>query len=166
MKAGKVIFWSVFGFIVLGGGYFAYSKMKSSSDAKKKADQDALDAKAALAKDPNNATKKAVAQQTAATAALTKTVASGFPLQRGSTGDLVKNIQRVLNTSPLLTTKLSVDGIFGNLTQGALMQLGYPSVVNEVTYNNMVSSVTPLGISTVATPTDVAPIAPIGGYGT
>lgn len=43
---------------------------------------------------------------------------TGFPLKKGSRGELVKNLQKGLNTR--CNAKLVADGIFGQLTENAL----------------------------------------------
>lgn len=143
MKSGKIIFWSVLSAIVLGGGYFAYSKIRSGPQAKKKAEEDAAAAAAAAKADPGNASKQKLAAETIKTAALTKTIAQGFPLQRGSTGDLVKKMQQAMmdtwskaNTLPIY----GADGIFGHETEAVLTAHGFPVVVTEAVYNNILNA--------------------------
>ena len=77
-----------------------------------------------------------------------------FPLKRGSGGSKVLDIQRALNT--ILGSKikpLSLDGKFGTGTENALRLAGYPILVLESTYNNIIAK-----SRTVATPLPTKPV--------
>ena len=61
-----------------------------------------------------------------------------FPLKRGSKGERVKKIQRLLVKKGLLDEK-DVIGEFGPKTEAGLLKAGLPKVINESTFNTITS---------------------------
>lgn len=61
----------------------------------------------------------------------------GFPLKKGSRGELVKNLQKGLNTR--CNAKLVADGIFGQLTENALSSCYNVKEANFELYTSITS---------------------------
>jgi hypothetical protein len=60
---------------------------------------------------------------------------SKFPLKNGSSGGEVLNLQKYLNTNDVIPfSKLKEDGIFGNLTQAALLRTTGSMEISEAWY--------------------------------
>ena len=61
----------------------------------------------------------------------------GFPLQKGSKGDLVKQLQTALiaRYGKSILPRYGADGDYGSETINALKKLGFPSSVNQSTFN-------------------------------
>ncbi len=53
--------------------------------------------------------------------------ANTMPLKKGSTGDLVKDVQRGINQ--YFSGNITIDGIFGSQTESALRSRGLPTVL-------------------------------------
>jgi hypothetical protein len=66
---------------------------------------------------------------------------SGFPLKKGSKGTLVKQMQEALIKSygKTILPKWGADGDFGSETKNALISKGFSEVVDEATFNKIVS---------------------------
>lgn len=66
-------------------------------------------------------------------------LSSGFPLQRGSKGDLVKNLQEALiqQYGTKILPKYGADGGFGTETQKALLSKGLPISIDSDTYTKI-----------------------------
>lgn len=62
---------------------------------------------------------------------------AGFPLKKGSRGELVKNLQKGLNTR--CNAKLVADGIFGQLTENALSSCYNVKEANFELYTSITS---------------------------
>lgn len=134
MKAGKIIFWTLLAGAVVTGSILAYRKF-SVKDPQKLAD----DLKEAAKNNPALAGEAAAA---AVTAAASQTAPSGFPLRRGSNNAYVKTMQSALmDTYGRETTlpKYGADGIFGAETEKALTSKGFPTVVTQNDYNNIIA---------------------------
>ncbi len=82
-----------------------------------------------------------------------KTISSGFPLKKGSTGELVKQLQRALNNH--YKAALVVDGDFGSRTQSTLLQNNFPAVVDAATFARITAGTIP------AVTTDAVVLPPI-----
>jgi len=69
---------------------------------------------------------------------------SGFPLQKGSKGNLVKKLQNALITllGKSILPKYGADGDFGSETEAALQTDGSPTVVDESRFNLILARVT------------------------
>jgi hypothetical protein len=112
-QKNKVLPYVLFGIPLLIGGYFVFKALK-------KAKQDGTsntDAVKQGAKDAVNATTTAVKTVAGAAVGATTGAASKndqFPLQKGSKGALVKNIQTILGVTP--------DSDFGVKTEAALVK--------------------------------------------
>ena len=75
---------------------------------------------------------------------------SGFPLKRGSRGELVRMLQQaLLNKGGLAATAIrrtsmqsngSPDGVFGGGTESALKAAGLPTIVNQSTFQQLVAA--------------------------
>jgi hypothetical protein len=61
---------------------------------------------------------------------------TGFPLQKGSRGQLVKDLQAMLNSRH--RSGLVVDGDWGSRTEAALVKAGLPTVIDAATYSRLV----------------------------
>jgi peptidoglycan hydrolase-like protein with peptidoglycan-binding domain len=62
---------------------------------------------------------------------------SDYPIQQGSKGDLVKNLQVLLNAAGA-SPALVVDGVFGKKTEAALLQIGNRTkVTDESDFNSL-----------------------------
>ena len=72
------------------------------------------------------------------------TPVSAFPIRRGATGQLVKNIQAALARiggvpKNLIYSTGGIDGKYGPGTQGALEAAGFPTTISEATYKKIIS---------------------------
>lgn len=76
--------------------------------------------------------------QSGATTKPTTTSTGQFPVGIGATGDVVKNIQKYVNATNVLTTPLVVDGSFGSLTSAGVKLTGYSVPVSQSDYNKMI----------------------------
>lgn len=67
---------------------------------------------------------------------------SGFPLKKGSRGELVENLQQALidKYGASILPKYGADGHFGTETQTALTTKGHPSVVTADVFTKLVTS--------------------------
>lgn len=65
---------------------------------------------------------------------------SGFPLKKGSKGDLVRQMQQALigKYGSSILPKYGADGDFGSETLNALKKKGYPTIISESTFNVLV----------------------------
>jgi|ERR1700757_2950827 len=88
-------------------------------------------------------------------------VNSSFPLQKGSQGSLVKQLQQALisNYGKSILPKYGADGGFGSETITALRSKGFPSVIDQDTFNKIVSGNANNGASNNSS-TDDTPIHP------
>ena len=77
-------------------------------------------------------------------------VSSGFPLRVGSQGSLVKQLQQALlaKYGDSLLPKYGADGSFGTETVTALKSKGLPTVINQTTFNQLVSDSPALPVNT------------------
>jgi hypothetical protein len=65
-------------------------------------------------------------------------IESGFPLKMGSRGENVKKLQRYLNNKmPSPMKRLEIDGIFGELTEKALLAVANKNEINEREFNKL-----------------------------
>ena len=69
---------------------------------------------------------------------------SGFPLKRGSTGTLVKQLQEalIMDYGNNIMPKYGADGDFGSETIKALTSKGFPTVIDKTTFDKIVSGAT------------------------
>ena len=79
---------------------------------------------------------------------------AGFPLKKGSRGALVKQLQEALIASygKSILPKYGADGDFGSETVSALTKKGYPTVIDEITFNKIINAFS-VSTSSVQTPT-------------
>lgn len=77
---------------------------------------------------------------------------SGFPLKKGSRGDLVKNIQQSLiqKYGVAILPKYGADGQWGTELDTALISKGYPTIIDADTFTKLITTG---GTSTTTTPT-------------
>lgn len=143
MNFPKIIFWSA---VTIGAlfGIRYLIKGASASDPQKLADEEAKKAQADPT--PENVAWAKSAQQTADAA---KVVPSGFPLQVGSRGDLVKKLQSAMvkyygkGDVKKVLPRYGVDGIFGSETKKAVMtNMGGDGKVTVIMYNVLLDAAT------------------------
>jgi hypothetical protein len=67
---------------------------------------------------------------------------SGFPLSKGSRGDLVRNIQEALiaKFGATILPKYGADGIWGTELQNALIAKGFPTTVDAATFSSIIGT--------------------------
>ena len=140
MNTKKIIFWVVVAAVLTIGTIMIVKA--SAPDPQKLADAETAKAKANPT--PENIAAANSAQQTADMA---KNVAPGFPLQRGSRGTEVKNMQQAMvdyygggDVSKVLP-RYGVDGIFGAETLAAVKNnMGGDGTVTVVMYNALLTA--------------------------
>lgn len=130
MKTGQVVFYSVLGLTVVAGGYLIYNKYFSEK-------KDSLDNITTPEGGDSTSTTQAPPRPTAPQAN------DNFPLQVGSKGANVTNLQLALNRINAKRGKkyadLTVDGTFGEKTKNAIYLLAgtkyYP--VDTIKYRDI-----------------------------
>lgn len=60
-----------------------------------------------------------------------------FPLKKGSRGQLVRDLQNALNS--YYGSRLTVDGVFGTMTETALKNAGAPTSVDKAMYSKILA---------------------------
>jgi peptidoglycan hydrolase-like protein with peptidoglycan-binding domain len=129
-STGKKIILISLGVLAVGtASYFGYAYRK-----KKKEEQAAADAADNGADSDTAAPSKKPAGAPAASARN-----DDFPLKSGSKGGRVKQVQQVLlaKLGPGVLGRAGADGDFGSKTEAALIQAGYPTSLDEATFNVM-----------------------------
>ncbi len=78
---------------------------------------------------------------------------SGFPLKKGSRGDLVQNIQEALiqKYGAEILPKYGADGIWGTELESALIAKGFPTTVDAETFSKIVAKVDTTAVTTTTT---------------
>jgi len=125
----KVIFWSLAAVILIGGGYFVFTKYgdKLGFTKKKKLTQEEIDKLVADA-------KAAGELESHKTSANSVVVVEGFPLSVGMTGEKIKALQVKLGVSP-------TSGYLGTKTNSAIQSKGVAVPVSESDYNKLMGIV-------------------------
>ena len=127
MKKGKIIFWSLLGAAIIGGGYMIYNLMKKNKD---------MGGTGSLPDAIKDLYKPKV---TTPSGSSTTTVASAFPLSKGSRGQLVKDIQNaILAKNANALPNFGADGIWGNETEAGLKMVGFPTVFQKADFESIV----------------------------
>ena len=128
MSQKKILMYGVGGGLVLGLGYLAYSYFKN---------------KAANSRAAEPILPKEVSP------IIPTPIFSGFPLQSGSRGTMVTMVQQALlnkGGQPALIIKETSfkngkpDGVFGKGTERALRAAGFPSVLTQTIFTNLVGN--------------------------
>jgi len=135
---GSKVFLYALGVAVLGGGaYLVYNKVKQKGGGTGEGtDATALpDMPASLP-----ASSGSASFATSLVRKLKGTLGEGFPLKKGSKGDKVLKLQQALSTilgPAAMKMYGGVDGQFGPGTVKALKQAGYPTSIDEDTFNRI-----------------------------
>jgi peptidoglycan hydrolase-like protein with peptidoglycan-binding domain len=133
-STGKKIILISFGVLVIGtASYFGYEHWKKKKE-EKAADDDGGDNNADASLTPP--TKSAFSIPAAAERN------DDFPLKKGSKGAKVKQLQQALiaKLGAGSLGKAGADGDFGSKTEAALVKAGYPTSIDESTFNVMVQT--------------------------
>lgn len=139
LKPAKIFLYAL-GVAALGGGaYLVYDRMRNKSAST----NNLLTSKS----DPGtiiiNNNLPATSAAKTSTSLLRK---DNFPLKSGSRGARVTQLQQALASiigMDAINVNGGIDGIFGSGTANALKMAGYPSTIDEATFNKIISRNTP-----------------------
>jgi cytoskeletal protein RodZ len=128
-------------------GYFGWKYLKKRKDSSKDSDIDAVlknmsksyDSSPLVTAPPKPKTvsaKSSYSSSTANTSTATST-SDDFPLKKGSKGNNVKLLQQALlaKYGKSILPKYGADGDFGSETVNALTKAGYPTTIDQSTFN-------------------------------
>ena len=124
------------GFIGLSGlGYYLYTRAKNSSERSSGKPADSFDSITS-----EGSANRLPAPDFSAPAPSYTPTASGFPLQKGSRGELVKNLQTALMNKygASILPKWGADGVWGSELTTALQSKGLKTVIDNTTYTDYV----------------------------
>ncbi|HTF04151.1 MAG TPA: hypothetical protein VK826_08995 [Bacteroidia bacterium] len=125
------------GFIGLSGlGFWLYKKSRSGDEASRNSKGEGFDSGS-----PSQAPKLPAPDYSVTMPTTFAPVSSGFPIQNGSRGEYVKNLQTALMNKygANILPKWGADGVWGSELTKALTEMGLKTTIDNTTYTDYVT---------------------------